>query len=252
MPIGHLNAVFIKDANKLLRNDAIKSINEANTQKAFVFMNHPNWDAQRSDGIARLSSVHEDLIKKNLIHGVEVVNETTFSEEALKIALDNNLTIIGNSDIHGLTDWLFEIPEGGHRPITFVISEGEKINEIKEALFQGKTFVWFKTILIGKEENLLPVIESNLSAENLKYPKGKQIGEFTLTNHSAAHLNLKYTGSFSFHEGGKIFQISPHSKKVLKIKTLTNLDRIDLPFELMNGIIAPNQNLKFKLTVSKN
>ena len=252
MPIGHLNAVFIKDANKLLRNDPILSINEANAQKAFVFMNHPNWDAQRSDGIARLSSVHEDLINKKLIHGVEVVNETTFSEEALKIALESNLTIIGNSDIHGLTDWLFEIPEGGHRPITFVISKGKKINQVKEALFQGKTFVWFKDFLIGKEENLLPVIESNLSAENLKYQKGKQIGEFTLTNHSATILNLRYTGPFSFHEDGKIFQIPPHSKKVLKIKTLTKLDNIDLPFELMNGIIAPNKNLKFKLMVNKN
>jgi len=112
--------------------------------------------------------------------------------------------------------------------------------------------VWFKDLLIGKEENLLPVIESNLSAENLKYPKGKQIGEFTLTNHSAAILNLRYTGPFSFHEDGKIFQIPPHSKKVLKIKTLSNLDNIDLPFELMNGIVAPNQNLKIKLIVSKN
>ena len=86
----------------------------------------------------------------------------------------------------------------------------------------------------------------------MKYEKGKQIGEFSLTNHSAALLNLRYTGSFSFHEDGKIFQIPPHSKKVLKIKTLTNLDSIDLPFELMNGIIAPDQNLKFKLIVSKN
>ena len=122
---------------------------QVSDQQGFVFMNHPNWDAQRSDGIARLSPVQEDLIKKKLIHGVEVVNETTFSEEALKIALESNLTIIGNSDIHGLTDWLFEIPEGGHRPITFVISKGKKINQVKEALFQGKTFVWFKDLLIG-------------------------------------------------------------------------------------------------------
>ncbi len=252
MPIGHVNAVFIKDANKLLRNNAISSINEANAQQGFVFMNHPNWDAQRSDGIARLSPVQEDLIKKKLIHGVEVVNETTFSEEALKIALENNLTIIGNSDIHGLTDWLFEIPKGGHRPITFVISEGKKINQIKKALFQGKTFVWFKDLLIGKEENLLPIIKSNLLVGNLKYANGKQIGEFTLTNHSAALLNLRYTGSFSFHEDGKVFQIPPYSKKVLKIKTLTNLDYIELPFELMNGIVDPNENLKFKLIVNKN
>jgi len=30
-----------------------------------------------------------------------------YAEEALQIALDNNLTILGTSDIHGVTDWEF-------------------------------------------------------------------------------------------------------------------------------------------------
>jgi len=170
----------------------------------------------------------------------------------LEIALKNNLTILGTSDIHGLVDWDFNIPDGGHRPLTFILTKDNSQSSIKEALFKGKTFVWFKDLLIGKEENLLPIIKSNLLVGNLKYAKGKQIGEFTLTNHSATLLNLRYTGSFSFHEDGKVFQIPPYSKKVLKIKTLTNLDYIELPFELINGIVDPNENLKFKLIASKN
>jgi hypothetical protein len=251
MPPGHINAVFVKDANKLLIEDPVSAIMAANKQKAFVFWNHPNWDAQRSDGIAKLEPLHKDLIQKKLIHGVEVVNETTYSEEALKIALENNLTIIGNSDIHGLTDWLFEIPEGGHRPITFVLSEDRSIDGIKSALFKGRTVVWFKDMLIGKENNLLPVLKANLSIENFSYPKGKTIAEITLINHCAAPLMLKYTGPFSFHADNRIFQIPSYSKKILKIKTLNNLDNIALPFELLNGIVAPKENLKFKLIASK-
>ena len=85
MPPGHINAVFVKDANALLHSDSLSGIQEANKQGAFVFWNHPNWDAHRSDGIARLEPFHNYLISNKLLHGIEVVNETTFSEEALEI-----------------------------------------------------------------------------------------------------------------------------------------------------------------------
>jgi len=32
------------------------------------------------------------------------------------------LTIIGTSDIHGLIDWQYNVPQGGHRPITLVFA----------------------------------------------------------------------------------------------------------------------------------
>jgi hypothetical protein len=110
----------------LIQNDSIAGIYEANKQGAFVFWNHPHWTSKsegRMDGIAKLDPVHKKLIKENLLHGLEVANELTFSEEALEIALDNNLTILGTSDIHGIADWLFNIPAGGHRPLTYIISK---------------------------------------------------------------------------------------------------------------------------------
>ena len=115
MPPGHSNAIFIKDANALLKDDSVEVFNEAKKQGAFIFWNHPNWISQRSDGIATLTELHQQLIKDGKLHGIEVVNEMTYSDEALQIALDNNLTIMGTSDIHGLIDWQFEVPRGGHR-----------------------------------------------------------------------------------------------------------------------------------------
>ena len=62
MPPGHINAIFIDNANELLHpEDSLRGILEANKQGAFLFWNHPAWPAQRSDGIARLDDFHKYL-----------------------------------------------------------------------------------------------------------------------------------------------------------------------------------------------
>ena len=64
IPPGHINAIFIDNANELLHpEDSLRGILEANKQGAFLFWNHPAWPAQRSDGIARLDDFHKYLIK---------------------------------------------------------------------------------------------------------------------------------------------------------------------------------------------
>ena len=248
MPPGHINAVFIENANKLLfPDDPIAGIKEANRQKGFVFWNHPNWEAHRKDVIARLDPLHIELIKEKLLHGIEVVNHITFSEEAIDIALENDLTMIGTSDVHKLTAWDFDIPQGGHRPMTFVLSKNESLNEIKKALFEGKTIVWFKELLIGKEEHLREVVKANLTASAPTYNKDELIAKIVLENHSANTLHLKYTGPYTFHQDGTIFKIDPYSKKTLEVKTLEVKTSLEFPFELLNGLIGQKKHLNFKI-----
>ncbi|MDA9577184.1 PHP domain-containing protein, partial [Flavobacteriaceae bacterium] len=200
MAPGHINAVFIKDANALLYADSLSGIQAANKQGAFVFWNHPNWDAHRKDGIARLDPFHEYLIENKLLHGLEVVNETTYSDEAFQIALENNLTILGTSDIHGLTDWAHSISEGGHRPMTFVSVESKTPMALKKALFEGKTVVWYDALLIGKKGNLERLIRDNISFGPIVYPEDKTIAQLEVTNHSSAGIHMKYLGEYSFHK----------------------------------------------------
>ena len=77
----------------------------------------------------------KNLIEKGLIEGIEIVNDTTFSNEALQIALDYNLTILGTSDIHGIVDWQYRIPSGGHRPVTLVFArEKTKARSVRNGL----------------------------------------------------------------------------------------------------------------------
>ena len=71
-----MSFLIVQGKNFKLRRhkDSISGIIEANKQNAFVFMNHPNWWPGRPSGIARLEPIHEELIKKKFIHGIEVVN----------------------------------------------------------------------------------------------------------------------------------------------------------------------------------
>ena len=265
MPPGHINAIFLDDANKLLHpNDSLKGIEEANKQNAFVFWNHPAWPAQRSNGIARLDEFHKYLIDKNLLHGIEVVNELYFSEEALDIALKNNLTIMGTSDVHGLIDWLFKVPNDdealntnspGHRPITMVFAKNKSKESIKEALFAGRTVVFYNELLIGKEENLKPLIQkclliNNINDLELGYSEdGKStIKKIEIKNISDAPFILKNLNLFTFETNSDIISIHPNSTHTLAVKTKGE-DLKNLEFEVLNGIIAPKEYVKIILSV---
>ena len=109
MPSGHSNAIFIEDANKLITNDPVDTYREACRQDAFNFWNHPYWASQSPDASVPLSQMHKDLMNEELIEGIEIVNDTTFSKDTIQLALDYNLTILGISDIHGIVDWQYRI-----------------------------------------------------------------------------------------------------------------------------------------------
>lgn len=242
MPPGHINAVFIENANALLKKDSLSGILAANKQGAFVFWNHPTWDAQRPDGIARLDPFHSYLIKKNLLHGIEVVNEVTFSEEALSLALENDLTILGTSDIHGLTDWLFNIPQGGHRPLTFVLAEDRSEQAIKKALFEGKTIVWFNDYIIGKQKHVHAVLKANLKAKAKGYGKETTLFTAELSNFSAMPLKLEYQGKYSFYNHQKFIEIPANSSREIRVKTRDKKAKIALSFKVLNALIGPKEN----------
>jgi hypothetical protein len=184
MPPGHSNAIFIEDSNKLLMDDATAVFKEANNQGGFVFWNHPNWISQAKDGVAKLTDMHKKLLEQNLLHGIEVANDDTYSAEALQIALDNDLTLIGASDIHGLIDWQYDIHKGGHRPITLVFAKERTKESIREALFNKQTVVYFNDLLIGRENFLKPLIQSSLTIEKAEYQKGTTLLSITIKNNS--------------------------------------------------------------------
>ena len=250
MPPGHNNTIFIEDANKLLQDDAAAVFREAKRQGGFSYWNHPNWTAQKPDGKAELTDMHRALIREGLLQGIEVVNELTYSDEALQIALDNNLTILATSDIHGLVDWLFEVPEGGHRPITLVFSEEHTQAGIEAGLRAGRTVAWFNNTLIGKEENLKPLIEASLTVTESGYLGDTDVLTVTIENTSDAAYLLDNRSDFTFHRDADLVTLAPQGVTIVEVKTGGRRDDVSLDFEVLNAITAPDTHPELTLDVS--
>jgi 3',5'-nucleoside bisphosphate phosphatase len=252
MPPGHTNAIFIKDANKLLIQDSVEVFREANRQGAFVFWNHPNWVSQRKDGITRLTDLHKKYIAEKLLHGIEVVNQFTYSDEALQIALDNNLTIMGTSDIHGLIDWDYKVAEGGHRPVTLVFAKERTEESIKEGLMNRRTVAWFNNTLIGREEHLVPLIQSSIKVEKASYIGSSSVAEVTFKNDSDAEFILLNKSNFTLHQNTDVVVLHPHASTTIQVKTLEQLANFNLRFVVLNGVIAPQKHpeMEWKVTVN--
>ena len=253
LPPGHCNALFINDANKLVQENYIDTFREAKKQGAFIFWNHPNWIGQNKQGITQLSPIHEALIKEGLLHGVEVTNENSFADRALTIANEKGLTILGNSDIHELIDWLFDIPGGGHRPVTLVFAKEHSEMGVKDALFDGRTVAWYQNSLIGQEKYLIPLIKSSLIVDTAYYQmhgNGKtQIANVVISNQSDATYLVNNESNFSFYNTTNIVQLNPQTITTLSIKTIDLLSSFDLKFEILNAIYAKNKHPKIRLEI---
>jgi 3',5'-nucleoside bisphosphate phosphatase len=249
MPPGHTNAIFITDANALLIEDSLAVFQEAARQGAFTFWNHPNWIAQRRDGVARLTDFHHELIERGLLQGIEVVNDLTFSDEALQIALDYNLTIMATSDIHGLVDWQYKISEGGHRPVTLVLATERTPAAIKEALLAHRTVGWFNNLLIGREAELLPLLAASLEVTKATYLGISSVADVTIMNHSDATFILQNTSSFNLHDLADVVVLAPNSPTTFQVKTLERDQEVNLQFVVMNALTAPRQHPEITIAV---
>lgn len=182
-PPGHFNALFIQDDNNLVADRASelddKAIQAVVDQDAFIFWNHPGWKATQIQGSYEWIPFVEKMYQEKKLHGIEVVNGFGFHKKALDWALDRNLTVIGNTDIHNLIAHDYDIErEGIHRTMTLVMAKDRSAASIREALENGNTVAWSSNYLFGKEENvrnlfnacvkLSPVYHEKTNAKGVK------------------------------------------------------------------------------------
>jgi hypothetical protein len=240
-PMGHNNAIFIQDANKLLHDKAETVFGEAKKQGAFVFWNHPAWYPQSPKGNPILSDFQKERIKNGELQGIEVINMGDYAEESLALALENNLTIMGTSDIHGLIDW--DYTEKGHnRPITLVFAKEKTAESVKEALFAGRTVAVYNSLLVGKKENLLPLLKACISIEEATYINKTSILKVTLKNLSSSDLIFENLMPYTFYSSPAVFTVPAEGTKVIQIKTLEKLDSLSLNLKALGAYVAPKQH----------
>ena len=278
-PPGHINAIFIEDANKLIYLDEAKiseakeilkevpeesltnyedlswledaalaslwpvksALIEARNQNAFTFWNHPAWSSEEFIGQPMLREIHKEFFRDNLLHGIEVANGDGYSEEAFRIALEYGLTVLGTSDVHGLIDWDYPSSIGAHRPVTLILSESNSSDAIKSSLFSGKTVVWFKNNLIGLEDNILELTNSYLKAKKVEILENSDIARVEIDNVSDVRFIIQVLDQSSVVNESNLIEIAPNEKTVLQIDN--GIEKGSLDVKILNAFIAPNKNL---------
>jgi 3',5'-nucleoside bisphosphate phosphatase len=188
MPPGHFNALFISDANLVKKDSVWDSFEEAIKQGAFLQWNHPGWKSQEPDGIPKLYEIHKRLIQKGWLHGIEIFNEREYYPLVFSFCRDNNITITGNSDIHGIISEEYPAPEYTNRPMTLVFAKERTHDSLKEALFAGRTLVYFRDKLAGKTEFAAPFFYQCVS-----------VGKPYSQNEKNIFLEIKNSSDISFY-----------------------------------------------------
>lgn len=259
-PAGHMNAVFVTDANALVAAveeeagddpgayyeaagawPARDAVLAANDQGAFVFWNHAWWSRRSANAPVVMTDFHADLAHLGKLHGIEIANGPVYSEAAHRLALAQDLTMIGTSDVHNLIDWDYEPHRGGHRPVTLVLADERSPDGVKAGLFAGRTVVLFRHLLIGRGQHLQPLLEAALTLEEAARDTRWDAVSVTLRNHASSPFRLRSAAGTeqTFAGHADLVDVAPHSTQQLRVTSDVPGPTVTLEFEVLSALTAP-------------
>ncbi len=244
----HFNALFLKDPNEPTLRDKLPAtrIAAAYEQEAFIFWNHPGWTAKYKDGNAPRDEEFIKLIKAGQIKGIEICNGGGYWEGAHELVQEFNLTLLGNSDIHGVSTYQFQ-PEN-HRTITLVFAREKSVEGVQEALLNHKTAIYQGDHLIGPEDLLKPLFFESLDIET-EYREGTSLASMTITNDSDFDFICENNSSFNFYNGIDFFTLKAHTKTTIIVKTLEQLSEFSLDILVHNALVGPGKSMELTIPV---
>ena len=254
MPPGHLNAIFLRTSEPLDTKAWRDALEAANEQDAFIFWNHPGWTGQQPDGVAKWYPEHGALVDRGLLHGIEVVNSRSYYPEAHRWALEKDLAILGNSDIHAPLNLDYAVHDGDHRPMTLVFAKDASPKAIREALFARRTAAYSGKLLIGKEEFIRPIFEASIEILTPAVT-AKQGGQawVQIRNDSDIRYELKREGSAEGVSGPEDVVLSANRTSLVGIRvgkdTEPGVVRLELPYTVDNLLLEPGAGLPYELVV---
>ncbi len=239
-PPGHFNAVFLTDQAALDTPEFLDAIQRANQQGAFVFWNHQGWKGPEK---GRWLDVHTTMYQNKWLHGMEVCNGEDYYPDAHRWCLEKNLTMLGNSDIHD-PDLREKSEPANHRTMTLVFAKQRTAEGVKEALFAGRTVVWYKDRLIGRREWLEPLFAASLQVDP-PHLRTKDTVFFTVRNLADIDFVLQRTGKL----GPQTATLPARTTSLVKIGTSTPTQPLVLEYTVTNLWIAPETGLPIRIAV---
>ena len=247
MAPGHFNAIFLTNNDSLDKKKWRDSFKAAKAQNAFIFWNHPGWDAQQAD-TTKWWPEHTELYQTGCMNGIEVANGDGYYPEALRWCLEKKLTMLGNSDIHQPIQTDIDFAKGKHRTMTFVFSKERSIEGIREALLNRRTAVYFNDNVIGEEKLLKAFFEN--AVEILNTEKSEKSVKITIKNNSDITFKLSKTKHTSDIVYFRDYTIEPNCRHSIVIKLQNGIREGDVNFAVTNLLIGPNKVLNYTYKVS--
>ena len=216
-PVGHLNFLFIDDANQYERNliEPEAAVELAASKGAFVMYNHPGWPDMNSD----LFDFQKKFIAQKKIHAIEVFNQAEFYPVAIDYCKDYNLAPLGCSDTHSPINFEYDL-NVSKRPMTLVFAKEATEAGIKEALFAGRTVAYGNEILAGNEEFIQEIFKKSIEITILKTIKDQSL--FNITNKSSINYSLESDGKILLIPAGKTVQVKVKNLDFKKSYILKN------------------------------
>jgi len=238
-PPGHFNALFVDDINPIDTKEFLDAVEAANNQNAFVFWNHPGWKPEFKGWF----DVHTTLYENKWLHGIEVANGDSYYPEGHQWCLEKNLTMMGNSDIHQ-PSMLHESSAENHRTMTLVFVEKATLPALKDALIKGRTTVWYKDQLIGREKYLAAIFAESVKVEE-PYLKGAETISVKITNSADIDIDMERVGN----QGPAELKLPANTTTILRTNIETAATQAKLSYRVKNFLIAPEKGLPVDLVI---
>ena len=242
MPPGHFNALFLEDTQKLDVPEFLDAMEEANRQGAFVFWNHPGWDAQQPD-TTRWWDIHEEIYRKGWLHGIEVFNYDEYYPVAFDWCNEKGLAYLANTDAHMVAAYEFNL-EKFLRPMTLVFATERSTEAIREALFDKRSVALFGNEMAGPEALLQKLFHASVIVKK-PFRKVKDEVFFEVTNPTDLTFRLK--NNTPLYGSPASIELLPGKTVIVSCKP--GAGNISLPYEVVNLHTGTNQQLQVVIHV---
>ena len=191
------------------------------------------------------------------MHGMEIINGSSYYPLAYQWCLEKGITIFGNSDVHNPTG--LDYFSGGEesRSLTLVFAREKNNESVREALLAGRTAVWRGNELYGQPAFLKSIFDQSVRV--ISQPvnlKGKRFSYIQVINESDILLTLK------MGEGLKGFGYAPEMILYpgrISFMRLQNLSEgkegkseISIPYSVTNFFTGPDEHLSVTLDMQVN
>jgi 3',5'-nucleoside bisphosphate phosphatase len=243
MPPGHFNAIFIEDANKVDIEDWRESVKAAKAQDAFIFWNHPGWSRQQPDTTLWWDE-HSWMYDNGMLHGIEVVNGKEYYPEAHRWCLEKNLTMIATTDVHNPIGMDYDLSNGERRPMTLVFAKDKSNEGMREALFAGRTAVYFDNKLVAKKEYLDAIFQKTLQVSSVI----RHRGSYNIVFYNPTDIPVELSKA---HGNDPVFEFfrtttvpaGGHSNINIYIPNAAEYNSIELKLNVDNFLVEPGKGL---------